>query len=164
MTDRHPLGSGRSALAVLILAQLGVIACGSGTVQPGSSIPRPEASPIASTPARSSTIAVPSSTSHATQAPRGPYDGVRVTPIAADILDLGDTEVGYLAASADDIWVATSTGVVRVDPTTFKASWVDHEGRFGLAASANAVWTTNFEEGTVSASTRLRRDGRRPWT
>ncbi len=55
-----------------------------------------------------------------------------------------------MAVTADDVWVATNTGLVQLDPTTLKVRNVDEVGRFGLAASADAVWVSDFGGGTVA--------------
>ena len=153
MTSSREIGSRIRAEITLVLAPLLVIACGSGAILPGSATPETGAVPSLSQPAGSVATPVPSrrdATPTPTVTPTEPYEGVPVTRIAAEILDLDGAEVGYMAASAHHIWVATTSGLVRIDPKTSKPKFVDHEGRFGVAASARSVWTTDFDAETVS--------------
>ena len=73
-----------------------------------------------------------------------------IEEVAAQTVRFLDRDVGYLAVSADSVWVATSTGLVQLDPTKLKPRNVDDVGRFGLAASADAVWVSDFGGGTVA--------------
>ena len=60
------------------------------------------------------------------------------------------TETGYLSITTDAVWSALSSGLVRIDPTTLEFEQIEQAPRFGMAASQDAVWATDFDGGTVS--------------
>jgi DNA-binding beta-propeller fold protein YncE len=82
--------------------------------------------------------------------PQDPYRDAEVTKVEAEIVDLHGGDVGYLGVSRDSVWVATSGGLLRIDPKTLRVEEIDHASRFGLDASMDAVWTTEFDPGTVA--------------
>jgi streptogramin lyase len=100
---------------------------------------------------------VPSATATFTPTPRptrtslpDPFEGVPVTNIEAEVIRVPGTDTGYLSVTDDAVWAAVSSGLVRIDPTTLEFEQVEQAPRFGLAASRDAVWVTDFDGGTVS--------------
>ena len=86
----------------------------------------------------------------ARDAPAEPLPGCHCDQVEAEIVDLHNGDVGYIGVSRDYVWVATSGGLVRIDPNTLQVEEIDQAARFGLDASMDAVWTTEFEPGTVA--------------
>jgi hypothetical protein len=137
-------------LAALFTAQFLATACGSAP--PGVSSAAGEPSRSATTPG-----SVPSATALATSSPTPTpeplpeaYDGVSITEVAAQIIDMHGVSVGYLAASADAVWAATPHGLTRIDPGTLEVKPVNGAELFGIAAIDDAVWTANFGFSTVT--------------
>jgi YVTN family beta-propeller protein len=71
----------------------------------------------------------------------------------ADVLPISSAirvgDVGYMAASAKHLWVASSGGLVRIDPKALGFELIDELGRFGVAATEDAVWVTSFDDNTI---------------
>jgi streptogramin lyase len=82
--------------------------------------------------------------------PPDPFAGVPETRIQADVIRVPGTDSGYLSVTSDAVWAAASSGLVRIDPTTLEYEQIERAPRFGMAASEDAVWVTNFDEGTVT--------------
>jgi hypothetical protein len=86
--------------------------------------------------------------------PPDPYAGIGIETISdvvtLDIADvIGHGDVGYLSSTSKYVWIATSEGLVRVNPDGLAIEQVDSQGRFGIDATARAVWTTTFDPGTI---------------
>ena len=144
MSRTRQFGPWRRVLALVLAAQSVASAC-AGT---------PSTSPSASAAAGASATA---ETSIATATPRptrtpqpDPYAGLAVNDVDAQTVLFMGRELGYMAVTADDVWAATNTGLVRIDPKTLKVQNVDEDPRFGLAAGADAVWVSDFGEGTAA--------------
>ena len=125
----------RSHVLVLLFAVGSVASCAATSAT----------SPIAAAP----TMPAASTTARLTPGPTrtplpDPYEGVVIEEVDAQTVRFLQRDVGYLAVSADSVWVATNEGLVQLDPTTLKPQNVDDVGRFGLAASADAVWVSDF--------------------
>ena len=98
-----------------------------------------------------SASATPTATPRPTQSsPPDPYAGVPETRIEAEVIRVSGTETGYLSVTADAVWAAVSSGLVRIDPTTLEFEQIEQAPRFGMAASQDSVWATDFDGGTVS--------------
>jgi streptogramin lyase len=82
--------------------------------------------------------------------PPDPFSGVPVTSVEPDFIRVSRADTGYLSVTADAVWAADSSGLVRIDPTTLEPEQIEREPRFGMAASQDAVWVTNFDAGTVT--------------
>jgi streptogramin lyase len=82
--------------------------------------------------------------------PPDPFAGVPVTSVEPDFIRVSRAETGYLSVTADTVWAADSSGLVRIDPTTLEPEQIEREPRFGMAASQDTVWVTNFDAGTVT--------------
>ncbi|MET0716506.1 MAG: hypothetical protein ABWY57_16510, partial [Mycetocola sp.] len=79
-----------------------------------------------------------------------PFEGVPETRVEAEIIRVPGTETGYLSVTADAVWSALSSGLVRIDPTTLEFEQVEQAPRFGMSASQDTVWATDFDAGTVT--------------
>jgi streptogramin lyase len=82
--------------------------------------------------------------------PPDPFAGVPVTSVEPDFIRVSRADTGYLSVTDDAVWAATSSGLVRVDPTTFEPEQIEQTPRFGMAASPDAIWVSDFDGGTVS--------------
>jgi len=129
---------------------LGLVLCGLAL---GCSAGQPTSSghPAVPSPATSAmaggTLIVPSA---AVATPSGPYNGVAIVRIDAQVFDAGGADVGYLGISASSVWAATIDGLVRIDPKTRVVQQIDHGAHFGIAVTANAVWTSDPDAGIVA--------------
>ena len=95
--------------------------------------------------------ATPTATPPLTQSsPPDPYAGVPETRIEAEVIRVSGTETGYLSVTSDAVWAAVSSGLVQIDPTTLEFEQIEQAPRFGMAASQDSVWATDFDGGTVS--------------
>ena len=140
-TDHHGRTTG---VLALLIAAVAATAC-TGAPRTPSSTP----SAIA--------VALPTRSADPTASPRpratptpGPYDGLAVTNVEAKSAVLPGREVGYLGVTTNFVWAATSEGLVRLEPRTLSTEDIDTVGRFGLAATDDAVWVTDFGRGIVS--------------
>ena len=132
----------RYALIGLAAAAVVVVAIGVSLLRPSPAtgpgvVPSPSASPTPTprpTPSR----------------PPDPFDGVPVTSLDAELIRVPGRETGYLSVTDDAVWAATSAGLGRIDPTTLEWQQVEEVPRFGMAASQDAIWVTDFDGGTVS--------------
>jgi len=143
-------GRWRRVLRLLVVAHA-VAACAG--VPPAASLPASPAAVAPSTPGASSPAAssLVSPTPGPTRTPApGPYAGIAIVKVEAQSILLLKRDVGFLAATADSVWAATSVGLIRIDPRTLEIQDVDSVPRFGLAATTNAVWVSDFDGGTVS--------------
>ena len=82
--------------------------------------------------------------------PPDPFAGVPVTSVEPDFIRVSRADTGYLSVTADAVWAADSSGLVRIDPVTLEPEQIEREPRFGMATSQDAVWVTNFDAGTVA--------------
>jgi hypothetical protein len=149
MTDRDRFCRPRRpfiTMPILAAALLG--ACGAGVPV---SVPPSETDTASPTVIASPPTAIASAAPVATVTPKpDPYASLPVTKVAAEIIPIPDSDVGYLGVTGDAVWAATSSGLLRIDPKTLHIDWIDHAGRFGLATTPTAVWSTDFDAGTVS--------------
>ena len=144
MSRTRPVGPWRRSLTLLLAVQWVASAC-AGTPSTTS----PSASLAAVAPTTATSIAT--STPRPTRTPTpDPYAGLTVVDVDAQTILFLQRELGYMAVTADDVWAATNTGLVQIDPKTLKVQNVDEDPRFGLAASADAVWVSDFGEGTAA--------------
>jgi YVTN family beta-propeller protein len=79
-----------------------------------------------------------------------PFAGVPETRVDADVMRVPGTDTGYLSVTTDAVWAAASSGLLRIDPTTLEFEQVERAPRFGMAASPDAIWVTDFDAGIVS--------------
>jgi streptogramin lyase len=126
-------------------AWIGLVAAAAIVVAIGVSLVRPE--PSVGPGASPSPTATPRPT--ITSAP-DPFAGVPVTRVEPDIIRVPGTDTGYLSVTTDAVWAAVSNGLVRIDPTTLEHEQIEQAPRFGMAATQDAVWATNFDLGTVT--------------
>jgi hypothetical protein len=149
MTDRNRFRRRREpfiTMPILAAALLGACAAGMPV-----SVPPSVTSSASSTAIGSSSTAIASATPPATvTAKPDPYAGLPVSKVAAAIIPIPESDVGYLGVTGDAVWAATSSGLVRIDPKTLRLEWLDHTGRFGLATTATVVWSSDFDAGIVS--------------
>jgi YVTN family beta-propeller protein len=122
------------------MAAIAVAACAGAPPVPSVRAAVPSTSPA--DPTASSRPAVTASP--------GPYDGLTVVDVDADNAVLLGRDVGYLGVTTKFVWAATSKGLVRLDPRTLETKTVDDVGRFGLAATPDSVWVSDFSGGVVS--------------
>ena len=86
----------------------------------------PGTSPIAAAPTTPAESAKAPLTPGPTRTPLpDPYEGVVVAEVDAQTVRFLKRDVGYLAVSADSVWVATNEGLVQIDPKTLKPQNVD---------------------------------------
>ena len=130
-------------------AWVGLAAAAAVVVAIGVSLLRPE--PATGPGVIPSASATPTATPRPTRSsPPDPFEGVPETRIEAEVIRVPGTETGYLSVTADAVWAAVSSGLVRIDPTTLEFEQIEQAPRFGMAASQDAVWATDFDGGTVS--------------
>ncbi len=137
----------RRSFAFLSAAQALALSCtgGSAIVEPSASAASDATSAVPSRSTNDGATETPQRTS-----PPSPYRDAVVTKVEAEIIDIHGGDVGYMGASRDYVWVATSGGLMRIDPKTRHVEEIDQAARFGLDASRDAVWTTEFDPGTVA--------------
>jgi hypothetical protein len=135
--QRGPI-AGSLAMTVLILAGCAT----SASAPPQTSSGSAGSGVVTATPTRAP---VPT--------PSPAYPGIQILPANGEIIRLSppSTEVGYLGATTDAIWAATSVGLREIDPISMTATPAagDTTGRFGLVANADEVWVTNFIHDSV---------------
>ena len=132
----------RYAWVGLVAAAAVVVAIGVSMLRPEPAV-GPGVEPLAS--------ATPTPTPRPTlTSPPDPFEGVPETRVEAEVIRVPGTETGYLSVTADAVWSALSSGLVRIDPTTLEVEQIEQTPRFGMAASQDAVWATDFDGGTVS--------------
>jgi hypothetical protein len=147
---RHSASTRPAAVVMTLAAALTLILTGCTGTPPAPTQGAATPAPRPSQAPKSSPVAV--------RTPRptdfDPYAGIALEEVPdadeikiAPAIRIGD--VGYVAASAKDIWVATSGGLVRIRPKNLTFEKIDEVGRFGIAANAAGVWVTAFEDGTV---------------
>ena len=130
-------------------AWVGLAAAAAVVVAIGVSMLRP--APATGPGVIPSASATPTATPRPTQSSTpDPFEGVPETRVEAEVIRVPGTETGYLSITADAVWSALSSGLVRIDPTTLEFEQIEQAPRFGMAASEDAVWVTDFDGGTVS--------------
>ncbi|MFL5725791.1 MAG: hypothetical protein ACJ77F_05585 [Chloroflexota bacterium] len=71
--------------------------------------------------------------------------------VEAKMVEMSPRDVGYMGTAAGSVWVATSEGLVRIDPDDMSVDTVDPApGGFGMFATESSVWASNFDLGTVT--------------
>ena len=73
-----------------------------------------------------------------------------MTRVEPDFIRVSRSDTGYLSVTDDAVWAATSSGLARIDPTTLEPEQIEQTPRFGMAASPDTIWVTDFDGGTVS--------------
>ena len=128
----------RGRLLLVAAAAVVAVAIGTSLLRPAPAI-GPGVSPSPS-PSPRPTIS----------SPPDPLAGVPVTRVEPDFIRVPGTDTGYLSVTTDAVWAAASNGLVRIDPTTLEHEQIEQAPRFGMAATQDAVWATNFDTGTVT--------------
>ena len=90
-----------------------------------------------------------------TATPEGPsaadvYPGVKATIVDAPTVELSFRDTGYMGVSADSVWAATNTGLIRIDPDDMGMVTVDDTPGFGMFATESSVWVSDYEHATVT--------------
>ena len=66
------------------------------------------------------------------------------------MVELSFRDVGYMGVSADSVWAATNTGLIRIDPDDMRMVTVDDTPGFGMFATKSSVWASDSEQATVT--------------
>jgi len=128
----------RFAWIGLIAAAVAIVAIGLSQFRPQPAV-GPGVSPSPSPTPRPTITSAPD-----------PFAGVPLTQVEPDFIRVSRSDTGYLSVTDDAVWAATSSGLARIDPTTLEPEQIEQTPRFGMAASPDTIWVTDFDGGTVS--------------
>ena len=84
------------------------------------------------------------------------YPGVKARIVEAQTVELSFRDTGYMGVSADSVWAATNTGLIRIDPDDMSMVTVDDTPGFGMFATESSVWVSDYEPRRSHGSTRNR--------
>ena len=69
--------------------------------------------------------------------PPDPFEGVPETRVEAEVIRVPGSETGYLSITADAVWSALSSGLVRIDPTTLEVEQIEHDSSHAAGQPAS---------------------------